>query len=115
MLGAFNVKLGVDLKGLTAGLNKASGMLKNFGGTVKQTGQTLARSLTVPIAGLSTAMLKTASDFEKAMNQVGAVTGAVGQDFEALRDQAKTLGSTTTICIVLGGKYRYAVLIINAA
>jgi TP901 family phage tail tape measure protein len=95
MLGGFNVKLGVDLKGLSAGLNKASGMLKNFGGSVKQAGQTLTRSLTVPITGAGTAMLKTAMDFEKAMNQVGAVTGAVGQDFEALRDQAKQLGSTT--------------------
>jgi hypothetical protein len=58
MLGAFNVVLGVDIKKLQQGLNQASGMLKDFSAGVKQTGQTLTRTLTVPIVGVGSAMLK---------------------------------------------------------
>ena len=95
MLGNFDVKLGVDIKGLQRGLRDAGAMLKGFGNDVQRTGQTLTRSLTLPITGLGTAMLKTAMDFESAMNQVGAVTGATGENFKLLREQAKLLGSTT--------------------
>ena len=34
----------------------------------------------------------TAADFEQAMARVGAVSGAVGEDFEKLTNQAKELG-----------------------
>jgi len=95
MLGAFDVKLSANIKGLQTGLRKASGMLKGFSSEVKQTGQTLTRNLTVPIIGLGTAMVTTAATFEKSMNQVGAITGATGAEFDALREQAKQLGSTT--------------------
>lgn len=95
MLGAFDVKLSANIKGLQTGLRKASGMLKGFSSEVKQTGQTLTRNLTVPIIGLGTAMVTTAANFEKSMNQVGAITGATGKEFDALREQAKQLGSTT--------------------
>ncbi|MEI5520655.1 phage tail tape measure protein [Streptomyces brasiliscabiei] len=49
----------------------------------------------VAAAGLGATMLSTAGDFEKAMNQVRAVTNASGKDFKGLRDQAKHLGATT--------------------
>ena len=95
MLGGFEARLTANVKGLQTGLRKASGMLKGFSSEVKQTGQTLTRNLTVPIMGLGTAMVTTAATFEKSMNQVGAITGATGAEFDALREQAKQLGSTT--------------------
>ncbi|MFJ8348994.1 phage tail tape measure protein [Streptomyces sp. NPDC094153] len=49
----------------------------------------------VAAAGLTVNVLKTSSDFEKSMNQVRAVSGATGKDFQALRNQAKELGATT--------------------
>ncbi|MFJ2719365.1 phage tail tape measure protein [Streptomyces sp. NPDC087437] len=49
----------------------------------------------VAAAGLTFNVLKTSGDFEKSMNQVRAVSGATGKDFEALRNQAKELGATT--------------------
>lgn len=49
----------------------------------------------VAAAGLGATMLSAAGDFEKAMNQVRAVTNASGKDFKGLRDQAKHLGATT--------------------
>ena len=39
--------------------------------------------------------VNTAADFEQAMARVGAVSGAVGEDFEALTQQAKELGAKT--------------------
>ncbi|MFJ1653521.1 phage tail tape measure protein [Streptomyces sp. NPDC088337] len=50
---------------------------------------------TVAAAGLTFNVLKTSGDFEKSMNQVRAVSGATGKEFEALREQAKELGATT--------------------
>jgi len=49
----------------------------------------------VAAGGLGFATLKASGDFEKAMNQVRAVTNASGKDFTDLRDQAKELGATT--------------------
>lgn len=49
----------------------------------------------VAAVGLGYNVLKASGDFEKAMNQVRAVTGATGKDFQDLRDQAKELGATT--------------------
>ena len=78
MLGAFDVKLSANIKGLQTGLRKASGMLKGFSSEVKQTGQTLTRNLTVPIIGLGTAMVTTAATFEKSMNQVDICRAPAG-------------------------------------
>jgi len=94
-IGGFNAILGADIKGLQKGLRQASGLLKGFSQDVKATGQTLTRRLTVPITGLGVAMVKTAMTFEQSMNQVKAVTGATGDEFQMLREQAKQLGSTT--------------------
>ncbi|MCI9601804.1 MAG: phage tail tape measure protein [Lachnospiraceae bacterium] len=37
--------------------------------------------------------MKVASDFDSAMSQVAAVSGATGKDLEALRDKAREMGS----------------------
>ncbi|MFJ9114485.1 phage tail tape measure protein [Streptomyces sp. NPDC102394] len=49
----------------------------------------------VAVAGLGFASLKASGDFEKAMNQVSAVSGATGKDFKGLRNEAKQLGRET--------------------
>ncbi|MFG2678297.1 phage tail tape measure protein [Streptomyces sp. NPDC048392] len=50
---------------------------------------------TVAAAGLGWAALSASGQFEKSMNQVRAVSGATGKDFQDLRNQAKELGATT--------------------
>lgn len=47
------------------------------------------------VTGLGTAAVKTAADFDTAMSQVAAVSGATGSDFDALRDKAREMGSKT--------------------
>ncbi len=48
-----------------------------------------------PIVGLGTVAVKTAADFDSAMSQVAAVSGATGKDLDALRDKAREMGSKT--------------------
>ena len=47
------------------------------------------------VAGLGAAAVKTSADFDSAMSQVAAVSGATGSDFDALRDKAREMGSKT--------------------
>ena len=47
------------------------------------------------VVGLGTAAVKTAADFDSAMSQVAAVSGATGDDFDALREKAREMGAKT--------------------
>ena len=69
--------------------------MKEFGDKLSGAGTTLTRNVTAPIVGLGTAAVKTAADFDTAMSQVAAVSGATGSDFDALRDKAREMGSKT--------------------
>lgn len=51
--------------------------------------------VTGAVVGLGTAAVKTAADFDSAMSQVAAVSGATGADLEALRDKVREMGSKT--------------------
>ena len=51
--------------------------------------------MTVPILGLGTAAVKTTADFDASMSKVSAVSGATGEDLEALRAKAREMGSQT--------------------
>ena len=72
-----------------------SDTIKKAGSGISSAGQTLTRNLTVPIVGMGAAIIATSGNFEAGMNRVRAVSGATGDDFEALREQAKMLGRTT--------------------
>jgi len=65
------------------------------GGKIEGVGKLLL-PVTATITGIGTAGIKVASDFEKAMSGVQAITGATGADFETLRDKAIELGATTS-------------------
>ena len=53
------------------------------------------RGVTTVIGGVGVAAVKTAADFDSAMSQVAAVSGATGKDFDALRSKAREMGSKT--------------------
>nr|WP_300911029.1 phage tail tape measure protein [uncultured Acetatifactor sp.] len=69
--------------------------LKNLGDKISGVGTILTKTVTTPIVGLGTVAVKTAADFDTAMSQVGAVSGATGKDLDALRDKAREMGSKT--------------------
>lgn len=68
--------------------------LKTVGSTIEGVGQKLM-PVTAAVGGIATAAVKVASDFDSAMSQVAAVSGATGKDLEALRDKAREMGSKT--------------------
>lgn len=47
------------------------------------------------VTALGGAAIKTSSDFDAAMSKVAAVSGATGEDFDALRDKAREMGAKT--------------------
>ena len=85
---------------MTALRDVSQDMVKRFDEGAKQLVAGIALMATgVKVLGLlnSTfgASITTAADFEQAMARVGAVSGATGEDFERLTQQAKDLGRET--------------------
>lgn len=77
-----------EAKGKFEGLSKAGDSMKNVG-------KKLTAGLTLPIAGVAGASVKTAADFEASMNKVSATSGATGSDLEKLSNLAKDMGAST--------------------
>lgn len=102
--------LDLDISGFLAGLrsaqseadttskNIATKIGNNFqsvGKSLTSVGTTLTKNVTIPLAGIATVGLKTASDFESAMSNVKAISGATGEEFDELRQKAIDLGGST--------------------
>ncbi len=73
---------------------QAGEKLKSAGNAVSGAGKALL-PVTGAVAAAGTASVKTAADFDSAMSQVAAVSGATGDDLESLRDKAREMGATT--------------------
>lgn len=68
--------------------------LQTVGFNIESAGKKLL-PVTGAVTALGTAAVKTASDFDSAMSQVAAVSGATGSDLDALRDKAREMGAKT--------------------
>ncbi len=78
-----------------AKLGQAGEMLENAGDKIADVGTTLTTHVTVPVMAAGTAAVKTAADFDSAMSKVAAVSGATGDELDALRDKAREIGVKT--------------------
>lgn len=75
---------------------KAAGKsIQSAGNTIQNAGKSLTKTVTAPIAGVGIAAVKTAADYESAMSNVKAITGATGKDFKQLEKLGKDLGAST--------------------
>lgn len=102
VIGALRVDLGIDTAAFDRGLEQAQGRLNSIGKSMEtvgkrmqSVGKRMSTWVTAPIVGIGAASLKMAGDFEQAMNQVAALSGATGDQLDALRAKAKELGETT--------------------
>ena len=77
-----------------AKIGEAGQVLQNAGDKISGAGEKLL-PVTAGVTALGTAAVKTASDFDSAMSKVAAVSGATGDDLQALRDKAREMGSKT--------------------
>jgi len=66
-----------------------------MGDTIGKAGKTLTASVTVPVAGMAVASVKTAADFEASMSQVAATMGKTRDQITDLTDLAQRMGATT--------------------
>ena len=89
------VKIGADTKGLTEGIDKATGKLSDFGSKATSVGSSLSMSLTAPIAAVGAGILYSAGQFEASMNKMQGISGVTGASFDGLRTKAKELGAST--------------------
>lgn len=102
--------LDLDISGFLAGLRSAQSEadtaskniatkignnLSSVGKSLTSVGSTLTKSVTVPIVGAGTAVVKLSSDFESAMSKVSAISGATGSDLDALNQKAQEMGAKT--------------------
>ena len=77
-----------------AKIGEAGQVLRNAGDKISGAGEKLL-PVTAGVTALGTAAVKTASDFDSAMSKVAAVSGATGDDLQALRDKAREMGAKT--------------------
>lgn len=77
-----------------AKINEVGQKMESVGNSIAGAGKSMM-PLTLAIGGVGTAAVKTAADFDAGMSQVAAISGATGDDLEALRDKAREMGSKT--------------------
>ena len=79
----------------TRKLNSVGKTFQKTGKSISQTGKGLTTSVTLPIVAIGGAALKTAADFEKAMDKVQSISNASSNDMVKLSDKAREMGAKT--------------------
>ncbi|WP_414051588.1 phage tail tape measure protein [Bacillus pumilus] len=100
-VGEIVARLELDASQFSANVRQVEGQMQQMGNSAKslstQMGLIQTAALAVGgavVAGIGVSV-KTAGDFEQAMAKVKSISGATGQDFEALRKVAMDLGEST--------------------
>lgn len=108
-LGTAIAYMTLDIKGFKSGMDEvqrsmatlqsnssgASDKVQAMGQVFSSMGTVLTQNVTVPLVGLGTQCVKTASEFESAMLNVKKLSGATGKDFEDLKAKAAEMGEAT--------------------
>lgn len=73
----------------------ATSRLNKIGSGLEKVGGKLTTHVSVPLVAVGTIAAKTGMDFEAEMSRVKAISGATGDQFKMLEDQALSLGQST--------------------
>jgi phage-related minor tail protein len=92
---SINIFLGLDASRFEKGLKKVNRKLSRAGKNFKRIGKSMTASVTTPLVAMGAVAGKTFMDFEQSMLKVKAISGATGEEFKALEQNAKALGSST--------------------
>lgn len=84
-----------DLRAFNDNSATATTKLGALGSAFQSAGSAMTKNLTVPIAGAGVAVAGVAAKFESAMSEVAAISGASGNELQALTDKAQEMGATT--------------------
>lgn len=88
-------KISLDTSEYDKGLDTAAEKLHEVGKSMSDTGKTLTKWVTAPVAGLGTAIIKTGADYEAGMSKVQAISGATAADMAMLGDEAMRMAAQT--------------------
>lgn len=88
-------KISIDTSEYDRGLDTASKKFQEIGKTISDAGGVLTKGVTVPVAGLGTAIIKTGADYEAGMSKVQAISGATADEMEMLGDEAMRMAAKT--------------------
>jgi len=98
-IASMAVRLGIDMSGFDKDLKEFQKTWGKLGGQLQNAGTKIGMTFTAAgasiAAGLGFAVNK-AMEFDSQMSRVGAISGAVGEDLEALRQTALELGASTS-------------------
>jgi len=94
-LGDLVVNIGANTKDLNKKLGRVRRDMRSMSSNFAAVGKNMTRSLTMPLALVGGAAVNLAVEFESAMAQVKAVSGATAGDFKRLEQSAKDLGAST--------------------
>jgi TP901 family phage tail tape measure protein len=95
IIRSFIVRTGVDMSGMTVGLSKLSSDLKRAGRQITSTGQSLTKSLTIPLLAVAAASVKFASDFEDGMAKVETIADTAAKSIGTLSDEVMSVSDNT--------------------
>ena len=87
--------LGSQMQAAGEKIQEVGEKIKAVGDKLQTIGRDLTTRVTAPIVAGFAAAVKTTGDFDAAMSQVQAVSGATASDMTLLRDKAKEMGETT--------------------
>lgn len=73
----------------------AGRQIEKAGQSMQGAGKKMAAAMTAPLAGLGITAVKTAADFEGAMSNVQAISGAGAGELDKLTEKAKEMGAKT--------------------
>lgn len=74
---------------------KAGRQISRFGNNIENAGKKYTATITTPIVGTGIAAVSTAANFEKGMSKVQSISGATGDDMDALTKKAQEMGAKT--------------------
>ncbi|EOH1646700.1 phage tail tape measure protein [Enterococcus faecium] len=74
---------------------KSNSMTTAVGKVMQGTGAAMTKYITTPLIGVGVAVAKVGGDFEEQMSRVKAISGATGDTFEQMKQQAIDLGAKT--------------------
>ena len=95
-------KIVIDADGVDTAINGIVGKIETLGTKVQTAGERISSigtkmtvGITTPLTLIGGKAVNMAADFESAMSEVGAISGATGDDFTALTEKAKEMGEKT--------------------
>ena len=82
-------------KNVSSNLTNVGEKISKAGDKISSVGSKLTTGVTLPLTGMAVAAAKVGMDFDSSMSRVQAISGATGDEFTQLHDQALKLGKDT--------------------